>query len=111
VDRTGTEISGRRALGRLGSASQRRSGFAIVLTRFHLPRNSEGVQNQMVCQRKFRWVHDNLVCVLDGRVAREAPAFMGKQVATMFTSGLRAIQVAVVPCRGARVGHLSSSDP
>lgn len=95
------------ALAGPGSRSHARRTFAILLIRLHLPDDSQGMQYQMIRQCQFGGVHNDLIGILNGRVPREAPGFVGEQVAAMLTTGLRAIRVVLLPRGGARVRHNS----
>ena len=77
----------------------------ISLGSFCTPGHSQRMQDQMVSQRQFRWFQNNLVCILNGCISRDAPCLVTQQVAAMFAGGLRAIGVVLVPCCGTSVSH------
>jgi hypothetical protein len=65
------------------------------------------MQYDRISNRELVGVQNNLVCILDEGVERNAPTFVLENLAAVIAGGLGRVLLDVMPCAGAAVHHKS----
>jgi hypothetical protein len=69
------------------------------------------VQYDRISYRELVGVQNNLVCILDEGVERNAPTFVLENLAAVIAGGFGRVLLDVMPCAGTAVHHKSPPSP